>query len=226
MKTYFLYRHIRLDTKEVFYIGIGTNLNKYNSNRLNYKRAYSKYKRSSFWHSIADKNNYKVEILLELSDLSEIKVKETEFIKLYGRRNLGLGTLVNLTDGGELNDNIIVSEEKKEKLRKANLGLKHPEWRNKIKSKSQGGDNHWTKKKSFSEKAKSNMSEAQKKLYKEGYISPVSKKVKELDEFGNIINSWDSISKAGKYYNVDAMTIYNIIKGKISRKLKGKIFTN
>lgn len=57
-------------------------------------------------------------------------------------------------------------------------------------------------------------------------FSPVSKKVKELDEFGNIINSWDSISKAGKYYNVDAMTIYNIIKGKISRKLKGKIFTN
>ena len=63
------------------------------------------------------------------------------------------------------------SPETIEKIRKANLGLKHPEWRCKIKSTSQGGENHWTKKKGFSEEAKKTMSEAQKNLYKSGYFS-------------------------------------------------------
>jgi group I intron endonuclease len=61
------------------------------------------------------------------------------------------------------------SEETKEKVRQANLGLKHPEWRNKIKSESQGGDNHWTKNKEFSDESKKKMSESQKKLYENGY---------------------------------------------------------
>ena len=64
------------------------------------------------------------------------------------------------------------TEETKEKVRQANLGLKHPEWRNNIKSKAQGGENHWTKKKSFSKESKEKMSRSQKKLYEDGYISP------------------------------------------------------
>ena len=54
------------------------------------------------------------------------------------------------------------TEETKEKVRQANLGLKHPEWRNNIKSKAQGGENHWTKKKSFSKESKEKMSRSQK----------------------------------------------------------------
>jgi group I intron endonuclease len=59
---------------------------------------------------------------------------------------------------------VLRSKETRDKVRKANLGLKHPEWRNKIKSLAQGGENHWTKRKGFSEEAKKNMSEAQKKF--------------------------------------------------------------
>jgi len=104
----------------------------------------------------------------------------------------------------------ISSEETKEKIRQANLGLKHPDWRNEIKSKAQGGENHWTKSKTFSEEAKLNMSEAQKELYKNGYISPLkgtkitkehkellrnvhSKKVCQYDLEGMFIKEWESV---------------------------------
>lgn len=118
------------------------------------------------------------------------------------------------------------SEETKEKVRQANLGLKHPEWRNKIKSESQGGDNHWTKNKKFSHESKVKMSESHKKLYQNGYKNPVAKAIIELNSDGEILNRWSSLLQVGEFYNVDAMTIYNIVEGKTknSRKLKGKIF--
>lgn len=74
-----------------FYIGISTNE----------KRAYDKNKRSNFWKSIISKTDYEVEIIMENDSFDFIKEKEKEFISLYGRANIGMGTLVNLTDGGE-----------------------------------------------------------------------------------------------------------------------------
>lgn len=115
-------------------------------------------------------------------------------------------------------------QETKDKVRNANLGLKHPDWRNKIKSKAQGGENHWTKKKNFSEESKIKMSFAQKKLYESGYIHPFAKVVIEVDENNIVLNEWSSSIKVGKFYNVSSMTIRNIIAGKNSRKLKNKIF--
>lgn len=69
------------------------------------------------------------------------------------------------------------NEQTKEKIRQANLGLKHPQWRNEIKSKAQGGENHWTKRKKFSEESKLKMSNSQKSLYQNGYISPLKNKI-------------------------------------------------
>lgn len=106
---YYLYRHIRLDTNEPFYIGIGTK-KRWNTLASMYARAYSK-KRNKFWHRTVSKTEYKVEILLESDDYSFIMQKEMEFISLYGRKDLGKGTLVNLTDGGEGSLGQIMSEE-------------------------------------------------------------------------------------------------------------------
>jgi hypothetical protein len=89
----YLYRHIRLDKNEPFYIGIGA--------EDNYKRAYNKNKRSIFWKNISNKTQYEVEILLDNITKEEACNKEIEFIALYGRKDLGLGSLVNMTDGGE-----------------------------------------------------------------------------------------------------------------------------
>ena len=78
----YVYRHIRLDKYEVFYIGISQSNNGYN-------RAYQVKSRNKHWHNIINKSAYKVEILFEHEDFETIKKKEIEFIKLYGRLDLG-----------------------------------------------------------------------------------------------------------------------------------------
>ena len=139
-----LYRHIRLDKNQPFYIGIGKTE----------KRAYEKIKRNQFWYNIVAKTDYEIEILFDNLSWDEAGEKEKEFIKLYGKRDDNTGTLVNITDGGggilgirhteeskrkisESSKNRIrkpVSIETKEKIRQtltgrvgANKGFKHSE---------------------------------------------------------------------------------------------------
>lgn len=95
---YYLYRHIRLDKNEPFYIGRGTKTNL----KAPYKRAYSKH-RHQFWHNITNKSNYNVEILVESDNLEFIKQKEIEFTKLYGRKVNNTGSLVNILEGDKFN---------------------------------------------------------------------------------------------------------------------------
>lgn len=86
-----VYRHIRLDTNEVFYIGIGHNIS----------RAFSKHGRNRYWNFINNLTSYTTEVIFECLTWEDACKKEVEFIKLYGRKDLGLGTLVNMTDGGD-----------------------------------------------------------------------------------------------------------------------------
>lgn len=94
---YYLYRHIRLDINQPFYIGIGKHRKPYSK----YYRAFDVVKRSQYWKNIYNKTDYEVEILLDNLTKDEVILKEKEFIKLYGRVDNGTGILVNLTDGGE-----------------------------------------------------------------------------------------------------------------------------
>lgn len=97
---YYLYRHIRLDKNEPFYIGIGTK-NKQDFKYGHYHRANQVKGRGEIWNKIVAKTNYEVEILLESNDYKFIKQKEIEFISLYGRKDLRTGILANLTKGGD-----------------------------------------------------------------------------------------------------------------------------
>ena len=97
---HYIYRHIRLDTNQPFYIGIGTKKDKILYESI-YLRAFLKHNRNKWWKNIISKTLYKVEILLESDNYQFIKEKEIEFIKLYGRKDLTTGILVNLTDGGD-----------------------------------------------------------------------------------------------------------------------------
>jgi hypothetical protein len=108
-----VYKHIRLDTKEVFYIGIGTQK----------RRAYSQYKRSKHWHSVVNKAGHTVELLHEDIDWNTACEIEKELIKLHGRKDLGLGTLVNMTDGGDGRFGAKASEETKKKMSQSRKGL-------------------------------------------------------------------------------------------------------
>jgi hypothetical protein len=91
----YVYRHIRLDKNEPFYIGIGSD--------STYKRANARYKgdRNKIWYSIAAKSKYEVEILFDGIEWDYACEKEKEFIALYGRKYNNTGILANMTEGGE-----------------------------------------------------------------------------------------------------------------------------
>jgi len=116
---YFVYRHIREDKNEPFYIGIGTKRGE------SYSRAHSKFNRSKYWNRIINKTKYFVEILYESNDYKKIIEKEIEFIFLYGRQDLNTGSLCNLTDGGEGSPNVIVSEYTRKLHSKRSKGNKY-----------------------------------------------------------------------------------------------------
>lgn len=97
---HYMYRHIRLDTGQPFYIGIGTRTEKEMISGNN-ERAKKKQSRNRIWKRIVDKAGYDIEILIDSNNYDFIKQKEIEFIKLYGRIDKGTGILANLTDGGD-----------------------------------------------------------------------------------------------------------------------------
>lgn len=118
---YFLYRHVRSDNNEVFYVGIGARNNYGTTFKKKYARAFNYRARTVWWKNISTKTTFEVEILFETKNLKLIRSKEIEFIKLYGRKDLGKGTLVNLSDGGEFGAiGALRSEETKKKMRDSN----------------------------------------------------------------------------------------------------------
>jgi hypothetical protein len=124
-----VYEHIRNDTNEVFYVGIGKKE----------KRAYDKHGRNPHWKRIVNKIGYTVNIIHKDIDHKEAKKIEILLIEKYGRKNLGLGNLVNMTDGGEGVLGVVVSEETRQKLREINIGKTHSEeTKKKIGEKSKG----------------------------------------------------------------------------------------
>jgi hypothetical protein len=86
-----VYRHIRLDKNEPFYIGIGSSKD----------RAHRQDGRNDLWNKIVSKTDYKVQIVFEDLTKEEACKKEIELIALYGRLKDRTGTLSNITSGGE-----------------------------------------------------------------------------------------------------------------------------
>lgn len=89
----YIYRHRRLDTNEIFYIGIGTG--------DNFKRSRNKSTRNNLWKKITSKTSYEIEIIYKNLSHSDACELEMLLISEYGRIDLKTGSLCNLTDGGE-----------------------------------------------------------------------------------------------------------------------------
>lgn len=117
---WYVYRHIRLDKNEPFYIGIGC--------KKNYLRAYqiNPSSRNNIWNKIFNKTKIEIEIIFENLNKKQASEKEKEFIKLYGRKDLGSGILCNMTDGGEGISNYVMSEDVKLKISEGNKGKPKP----------------------------------------------------------------------------------------------------
>ena len=103
-----VYQHKRLDTNDVFYIGIELDTDK---RKAIGKRSKIVSNRNKHWKNIVNKVGYNIDILfLNITNKEAVEI-EKYLIKYYGRRDLKTGSLVNLTDGGEGTTNLVVSKE-------------------------------------------------------------------------------------------------------------------
>lgn len=150
---YFVYTHTRTDTNEVFYIGIGTIYIDKKTFKARHRRAFDKSGRSRYWKNIVKSCNgdYKIEIVFECPTREDAFIKETELVKVYGRFDLELGSLVNLTDGGD--GGINPSKETRQLLSDLQKErLKDPIYKQRIKeSKAKNPTENYMKGKTFEE---------------------------------------------------------------------------
>jgi len=126
----YLYRHIRLDKNQPFYIGIGSDLEYKRANETNADR------RNNIWKKISSKTNIEIEILLDNLTWEQACEKEKEFISLYGRIDKGTGILANLTDGGDGTIGLLVSKEKRQMMRNRFKGENNPMYGRKLSKES------------------------------------------------------------------------------------------
>jgi hypothetical protein len=127
---YYIYRHVRIDTGEVFYIGVGTKLKRFRNYEREFYRAFCNGRdsgRGSIWKNIAAKTKYEVEVLGEFDSYESALKKEVELISLYGRINISTGTLANLTDGGKGMSGFTHTQESRKKMSLSKSGKKKEE---------------------------------------------------------------------------------------------------
>lgn len=231
---YFIYRHVRLDKNEVFYIGVGTK--KLNKNyKEQYARAYLKANRNIFWKNIVKKTQYFIEVIYESSDYNFILKKETEFISLYGRRDLGKGTLVNLTNGGEgvIGLKHPHSEETKKKISNALKNKpKSEEHKQKLSIIKQRNKPVFWKNKKFSEEHKQKLRKPKKRIK----ISNSNKGKPNIKNTQNNRKNYKIVlgeqeqfyyvnqKELSKILKISHRTINKILKGLHTPKIKIKIY--
>lgn len=205
-KKYYVYQHIRKDTNEVFYVGIGTINTKANGFYNMHGRTYSK-TRNIFWKRIVSKTEYEVEIIYRSDNYDEVLVKEVELISEFGRRDKKKGTLCNLTDGGEGALNPIITEESR--IRRSELGKKayaegkcafnNPEYYEKMSIFLKG--NQYAK-------GQKRTKEQLVKLY-EGRMEKISKRVIQEDLEGKFIKEWYSTCEVAEYFGITYKAVWN-----------------
>jgi hypothetical protein len=195
-----VYKHIRLDKNEVFYIGIG----EFES------RAYDKFLRTNYWKNIA-KKGYIVEILFKDLTWEQACQKERELIAFYGRKDLGVGSLVNLTDGGQGPKGVIRSKETRNKISESRkgkcMGDNNPSKRLDVREKlhntlSKLKDNHSSKRSDVKIKIGDSMKKWWKNIDSTKRDSLVGKNhpnaipVSKYDKQGNFIQHYATITEA------------------------------
>jgi hypothetical protein len=224
-----LYMHVKPESKEAFYIGVG-----------NAKRPYDDNKRSKWWNRVVSKYGYDVVILSDNLSWEDACKIEIDLIKYFGRKDLGEGSLVNMTDGGEglknpsaetrakisaAHKGKIVSEETKSKISAANIGKKHSaETKAKISNSVKGDKNGFYGNK-HSEEAKAKMGLANKgNKYNVGKVPSAETRAKLAKSNGKLTESqvidiliefrdnphWGQIVNLANTYGVTAKSISHI----------------
>ena len=209
----YLYRHIRIDKNEPFYIGISK------KDSINYERAYNfDYRhRNLHWTNIFNKTEIEVEILFENITYEFAKQKEIEFIKLY-KRILDGGILANLTEGG---DGVLGF--KNPKLAERNKlgiwkGKKHTEETKRIMSIKSGS-------RRYNAEQRKRMSESKMGMYSGKKNPRYLGKVYCFDFENNLLSINETMQDAATKHKVSLSTVARRIKGIIDKdKFMSQLF--
>lgn len=246
LNNWYVYHHIRKDTGEVFYVGIGC--------KQDFKRAKSKHNRNKFWKNITNKVEWGYEILHNNLDKKTACRIEQQLIQEYGRRCNGSGTLCNITEGGEgapgathvvseearkriglaqrcklvstktreklrnANKGKTLTEHTKEKIRIANSGKNHPNFGKKLKQETRKKIGLANTGRAQTEMEKRKRSESLKKIG----MSLKSTQSKAVDIFklnGDYVGRFHSISEASRQLNIPSNSNLRLAaSGKRNRK--------
>jgi len=114
-KKYCLYLHTTKKDGRIFYVGIGSK-----------RRATTKSSRNKYWHNIVNAYGFDCNILKDNMTWQEACDIEKKMIAFYGRKDLGLGVLCNMADGGEgnINPNLTENQKQNKKQHILKIGLK------------------------------------------------------------------------------------------------------
>jgi len=110
-RKHFVYVHMRATDAKVFYVGQGVN--------SRYKGGY----RGELWKNVARKYGVLIGIVSENLTKEKADNLEIGLIREIGRRDLGLGYLVNHTDGGDGGVGMVVSPERRAKQSALSKGI-------------------------------------------------------------------------------------------------------
>lgn len=184
------------DAEECFYVGIG---NPGRQNQLKSRNAFCTNKRKK-----AEKNGtFRIEVLYTGLSLEEAQTIEQSLISKLGRRDLNLGCLTNLTDGGEGTKNMFCSDSLKQKRSKNMRG----------NTRAQGSKSKTGQK--LSKETKEKISESQKGKNSFWWGKKHSKESKDKM----------SISQSGENNGMYGKTHNEYTKMKMSNSHKGKILS-
>lgn len=187
-----VYIHRRKDIEDpflnVFYVGASKN---------EYRASEGgKSRRSKDWMNITNQCEFIVEITHKDVLIEEAYAIEKYLIAFYGRKDLGLGNLVNKYDGGIQGGNW--SEEQREYMRRINIGKTMPE---EIKKKIAA---HFigTKRPQCANKGKKNP------MYgRSGALGPAARKVGQYNLNGELIATFDTVKEAALAFGLDPRRI-------------------
>jgi hypothetical protein len=198
-----LYQHIRLDTGEIFYVGIGRTE----------KRAYSHYSRNKHWESITRKASYRVEILKKGLTWQEACKEEILLIAKIGRKDLSLGTLVNMTEGGEGGSYWKNKKQLKEHVAKRSLKNKgQKRTATAIENLKQSHTGLFLSEETKDKIRKSHTGQKHLEETKEKIKKSMPNKVPVFCLQDNKV--YQSIRDASRAYNLDAASLTNHLKGR------------
>lgn len=187
-----VYIHRRKDIEDpflnVFYVGASKN---------EYRASEGgKSRRSKDWMNITNQCEFIAEITHKDVLIEEAYAIEKYLIAFYGRKDLGLGNLVNKYDGGKGSCNW--SEYQREYMRKINIGKIMPEETKRKIAKHFIG----TKRPQCGSKGEKNS------MYgKSGALSPSARKVGQYNLNGKLIATFDTVKEASLACGLDPRRI-------------------